>query len=527
MGEQNGKEPLVRRLRLDSPRRRIAQALVAATVALAGTALAVVDGMGAPAHVTRLAESGSFYALAASDSTLYAASDNGGSILLERSSNQGVDWAASPVPYSAVAVGVPWTHAAVAADGDRIVMAASSGGTLTAPLYRPGVPYPAALAFPVNGTCSTNSTVFVGTSSDGGLSWSSQTLESPDLAVTSLQVSLVGSSAAVAWVGTTYQCGSATTTTEAITSLDGGATWGAPQSLGVPNAAVPPGEALEMAPDSQGIVVAFGVLASNSSQSDLALWRLVRGGASFSALGVLPAPTSWTLQGSPSTPSYLLTPTYLIPLTNAPYTALPFDQLQSDAPSIGALPSVVSLVPERSGVVEIAATTANNLGVDCWQFDTVRLAINEACHVSLVTPLVSAGEVLPIVSLIDGGGWWVAIGASGTGCPPGCVPSGGGPIMNPPAAPTNGPAVGTSVCLAGCSSAQGLDAYSFDGTAARVQGGLAIGGVVLLVAGGAWLIVVAAARAKRGARAPRPRPQGADAQRSRLVNEADASDARE
>ena len=76
---------------------------------------------------------------------------------------------------------------------------------------------------------------------------------------------------------------------------------------------------------------------------ELSLWQFSgSAGSGFSQISQLPAPASWTLQGSPNTPAYLLTPTYLIPITSGHLTAIPFNQLQVDGPGTGSLPHVVS-----------------------------------------------------------------------------------------------------------------------------------------------------------------------------------------
>jgi hypothetical protein len=85
---------------------------------LGGLSLAILAGASPPYEANALVRSGSFFALASSGDTLYAASDNGGSILLEESSDRGVHWTPNAVPYSAVAGGSPWNHAAVAVDGN-------------------------------------------------------------------------------------------------------------------------------------------------------------------------------------------------------------------------------------------------------------------------------------------------------------------------------------------------------------------------------------------------------------------------
>jgi hypothetical protein len=418
-----------------------------------------------------LAPSGSFFALASSNSTLYAASDNGGSVVLEQSTDRGVDWSANPVPYSAVAGGAPWSYSAVAVDGPHVLLTAAtaggtgyptpySGGNYSASPTGPGWSYPAATE--VAPACGTNSTVLVASSPDGGRTWSTTTFSDTGVAVTSLVGSVVGATAAVAWMGPAIGCNATGVVVGTVTSHDAGATWSGIVPLGTAAGASPAGNGVEMAPEYRGLLVAFAEQIPAPSADQLSLWQLPANtsNGSFAPVVQLPAPASWSLQGSTSTPAYLLTPTYLIPLTRPPYTALPFEELQRDAAGLGQLPTVVSLVPTGPSTVEVAATTADDLGVDCWQFDVVSGAVAPTCHVPLVTPLFAPYGPLPIVALIDGGGWWAAVGASGAGSPigPPCLNSGCPPVAGGASAPSS---VGTSVCLSGCSSANGLLAYSY------------------------------------------------------------------
>ncbi|MCI4317082.1 MAG: hypothetical protein L3J96_00955, partial [Thermoplasmata archaeon] len=247
------------------------------------------------------------------------------------------------------------------------------------------------------------------------------------------------------------------------------------------------GEGIEMTAEAQGIMVGFGLVTPEGGLDELSLWQFSgSAGSGFSQIFQLPAPASWTLQGSPNTPAYLLTPTYLIPITSGHLTAIPFNQLQVDGPGTGSLPHVVSLVPDGPGKVEIAATTSDSMGVDCWMVDLTLVQVTRTCHVSIGSPTLPAAGSLPIVALIDGGGWWIAIGASGDVCPETCI----NPPYNgvaSPAVPVNGPAsVGTSVCIAGCSSVNGLESYSFTPAHAAILPWLGTTALVLCLLGALW-----------------------------------------
>ncbi|MCI4367301.1 MAG: hypothetical protein L3K08_06080, partial [Thermoplasmata archaeon] len=343
-----------------SPSHPTVQLALATILILSGLSLAVINGTTPTYQSSVLAESGNFFALAETGSTLFAASGDGGSILLERSTDHGVDWTQNPVPYSAVAGGSPWVLAAIAASGSDLLLAAATRAV-------GGTPYPAGVgpAYPTS-PCGSNSTVLTAFSSDGGITWNTSSLSLPDASATSLQAEINGQIAAVAWTGETVDCYNTTGEVQAVTSLDGGADWSAVQSMTPVGAFIPIGEQIEMAPDQGGLVVAFGSVANGQSSAQLRLWEFsAEYPDGFVPIAVLPAPSGWTLQGAGSTPAYLLTPTYLIPLSRPPYTALPFDQLQTDGGGIGLLPTVVSLVPVGQGTLEIAATTPDNLGVDC------------------------------------------------------------------------------------------------------------------------------------------------------------------
>ncbi|HEV2519399.1 MAG TPA: sialidase family protein [Thermoplasmata archaeon] len=497
----------MRRLSPDGPPGLAVHLTIAVVLVLGGLTVAVVNAGSPATRVATLATSGSFFALAESGDTLYAASENSGSVLLERSTDRGVDWRANPVPYSIVASGAPWTHAAVAVDGSNLVLAASSGGAA----FGGGLLQPPATPFLAS--CAQNSTVLLASSPDGGATWSTSTFVTANLSVTSLQAGIVGSSAAIAWLGASTSCGERVGTVEAVTSGDAGRTWTAAQPILAAGDSIPLPEGLEIAPGDQGLVLAFGLESIANGSSQLWLWTLPTGGPpGFTLTTILPAPTSWTLQGSSDSLAYILTPTYLIPLTTPPYTALPFNQLQADGNAVGALPNVVSLVPLGGGTVEVAATTPGSLGVDCWSYDTTRLGVSHSCHVQLGSPWTPPSATLPIVALIDGGGWWVAIGASGDqcgyNCPVGGYPNGGYPVggnFTPP--PSAGPAaVGTSVCITGCSSAQGLAAYSYSPSASAAHGWIGGFSGLMLGVGVLWMAGWALARRRLRPHEPRGLP---------------------
>ncbi|MCI4330588.1 MAG: hypothetical protein L3K19_01915 [Thermoplasmata archaeon] len=464
---------------------------VAVLLILGGLTIAILGGTTPLYTASSLAESGSFFALASSGDFLYAASDNGGSILLEQSTDRGASWSASPVPYSAVAGGAPWTHAAVAVDGSHVILAAATGGG-SGYLPYPQAPGVAMSSGPL-GLCGTDSTILVASSPDRGITWKTTTFVTANLSVGSLQTGIEGNLATVGWLGGSTYCGASAGAVEVLTSRDAGQDWSSVQPVRSPGVAVPTAEGLEIAPENQGILIAFGVSAGNGSTSELSLWLFpLNGSGGITDLTQLPAPTSWTLQGDPSTPAYLLTPTYLIPLTTPPYTALPFNQLQQDGSGVGQLPSVVALVPTGPNTLEIAATTSNNLGVDCWTMDTSDYRVSQTCHVSLGSALLPSGSALPIVALIDGGGWWLAVGASGPSCTYDCYgPPTAGSSSGAPAS------VGTSVCITGCSSTAGLAAYSFSETTRAHEAEFEWVGALLAVVGVLWLI--AAAWVQRGA----------------------------
>ena len=118
-GPEDGRDPTPRTRNSARSRGYALAFAVAASLLLGGLSLAIVREATPTYRTSSLATSGSFFALADSGNTLYAASDNGGSILLEKSMDQGTDWSSTAVPYPAVAGGAPWDYAAVAADGSH------------------------------------------------------------------------------------------------------------------------------------------------------------------------------------------------------------------------------------------------------------------------------------------------------------------------------------------------------------------------------------------------------------------------
>jgi hypothetical protein len=182
-----------------------------------------------------------------------------------------------------------------------------------------------------------------------------------------------------------------------------------------------------------------------------------------------------------------LTPTYLIQLGSGGLTGIPFSQLQGDSGSVGALPNVVSLFPSSSSSggssVEVAATMPQGSGVDCWRINLVDDSITQTCHVPLGSLLLSSGENFPIVSLLYGNGWWVAIGAGST-------PYGGG---GPTAAGTSS-SVGTSACFSGCQSDAGLVAYYYTEDPILAPASMTWLAALLAGLGALWLFLVLGAR---------------------------------
>ena len=466
------------RLRMHTPKHRSRHVLFALLLIFGGMALAIGNAATPQYKVTPLAPSGYFFSLAMGGNTIYAASANSGSILLEKSSDRGLDWTTSAVPYSLIASNTSsWTFAAVAVDGKNVIVAAASSGNYN---QNYGGYY----------GCPSNSTILLAASSDEGTTWKSQTIMTLGVQVTSIQVSMDGNSAAVAWLGTTYTsyCDRlAPNVAEAVTSRDGGQTWSLPpQNLTPTNAALSSNQHIEMAASTEGIVVAFESTSLQNSYNLLNLYRLDENGSGYlfhPVYGELPAPSSWTLQGDPGTSAFLLTPSYLIPLGPGALSGIPFSQLQEDSGAVGVLPSVISLVPAGSGaggdLVTIAATLPGGTGVDCWTVNLGTLAISQTCHVTLGSFLLPSSQSFPIVSLLYGDGWWVGIGA-------GSAPYGwgvGGYLAS-------SPAVGTSVCFQGCQSEEGLVGYYYTETSTLSPSVVAAFAVFLVVLGIVWIFLV-------------------------------------
>ncbi|MDE1882189.1 MAG: hypothetical protein KGI89_16765 [Euryarchaeota archaeon] len=98
------------RLRLDTPKGRLWHRAVGTSLVLLGLTAGLAAN-GIPLyHVALLSQAGSFFALTATGNTLYVASSNGGSVLLERSHDRGLTWADSRVPYPVIAGGAPWRN---------------------------------------------------------------------------------------------------------------------------------------------------------------------------------------------------------------------------------------------------------------------------------------------------------------------------------------------------------------------------------------------------------------------------------
>ncbi|MDE1821706.1 MAG: hypothetical protein KGJ23_14590 [Euryarchaeota archaeon] len=499
----------MRRWHLDDPKGQLWNRGIGFALVLLGLSVAIVANANPEYQFTMLAPSGSFFALAEANNQLFAASSNGGSVILEKSADRGLTWSPSAVPYHAVAGGASWDLAVVAADGNHMLLTAASGLT-TPPGTGGGSP----------GGCNQDSTILVATSQDEGSSWNARVVSTPGEVVTSLQASVEAREEAVAWIQQPVgPCGGAPGEVSAITSGNYGASWTKEQNLTNGTATLPSSEeSLEMAPESQGIVMAFLETPNGLSSPELALWMHFPGSSGFGSgpLSLITPPASWTLQGDPDTPAVLITPISLTLLTGDPnnFTSLPFYQLQQDGGGLSQLPEIVSLVPLDGTTVEIAATMPKGTGVDCWDLNTLTFAISQACHVPLGSLLVPASEQFPIVSLLDGGGYWIAIGASGNPncldvCPQstqnqGGTPTGGGTT---PSAPMSGAAaVGTSICIEGCTSTQGLAAYAFTENAEISPALVSALSALIVIVGLAW--IGTARRARRRIDAAKPQSPG-------------------
>jgi hypothetical protein len=479
-------------LRTDSPRARWRNHLTGIFLVFVGLLVALANGANPVYQSTILSPSGYFFALADDGSTLFAASENDGSVLLEQSTDQGLTWTSSPVPYSVVAGGAPWDLASVATDGSNILLAAASDGT---PQYEYGgdVPTPG---------CGTNSSLLLAASSNEGLTWNTEILGLPQLAVSSLQVGILGSAAAVAWLALPSLCPGGQEVAQAVTSGNAGASWGAIQNLSGNAGPSSTASQIEMASEgetgSPSLLIAYEQSpTSGSSSSHLVMWDdPTSPGTAFLPYLSIPAPTSWTLQGSSDTPAFLITPSYLIPITGvtaSSLTALPFGELQVDGGGVGELPGVVSLIPTGTTSVEIAAAMADGSGVDCWDLDYAHGTVSQSCHVPLGSLVAPSGSEPPIVALLDGGGWWVAIGAGGQTCWAGCGdldldPFGGGLVAGSHS--TSGPAspaVATSECHFGCGAANGLTAYSYSPSSSLGSAAVSAFAGLLVIVGGALM----------------------------------------
>ncbi|MCI4317081.1 MAG: hypothetical protein L3J96_00950, partial [Thermoplasmata archaeon] len=208
-------------------RSRSVQVSLALLLILGGLTLAIGTDATPSYKATGLVESGSFFALASSGDTLYAASNNGGSIILEQSTDRGADWTPNPVPYSAVAGGAPWAHAAVAADGGHLVLVAATGGS-PGGVFPVGQYYPSPYSPQPPQGCGANSTVLTATSPDGGRSWNTTTFTTGNLSVGTIQASVEGNLAGVAWLGTTTDCGPPVGEVGTMSSSDDGSSWSNP-----------------------------------------------------------------------------------------------------------------------------------------------------------------------------------------------------------------------------------------------------------------------------------------------------------
>ncbi|MDE1822590.1 MAG: hypothetical protein KGI98_17275 [Euryarchaeota archaeon] len=370
---------------------------------------------------------------------------------------------------------------------------------------------PPTISNPPQQSCGRQSTILLASSTDGGTTWSVDAFPTPGATVTNLQAAVQGNRMAVGWIE--EPVGACSTTApgnvSAVESTNAGGFWSVPQNLTPAGATLPANEELQMTQEQQGILLAFQEQLSSQNGSKIALWLFPPASGGFGSSPVLlNATESWILQGNSRAPAFLITPSYLIQLTgNSPsqILGLPFTELQSDA-GVGRLPGLVSLVPLSGSVVEIAATMPSGVGVDCWVVDVEADDITPSCHVPLAALALPAAEVYPIVSLVEGGGYWVAIGAVGVptcyyGCPNGA--SWGGGAVGSRDLPAQD--AGTSVCNQGCASSSGLAAYVFEESSqvgAEAAGFLA---VLTVGIGLAWLGVTR--RARRRLEAARP-PSG-------------------
>lgn len=470
--------------------RRRAHALAALGVVFAAMTVAVGAVSTTEYRVISLEAAGAFFSLAIDGQDLYAASFNGGAVLLERSTDMGQSWAPVSVPYDATIApgGVDWNYAVAALDGPNVVLVAATGAV--GPGSEGSAP-----------PCGTGSTLLLAYSPNGGASWSTVNETALPGAVSWMNAALVGSSAAVAWVSENPNCANSGEQVLAMASTDGGASWGAPQSLSGPNASLPDDGHLEMTAGDDGLVVGF-VQALQGQSAELQLFRFNAAlETEFQPFGELYVGSSWTLQGEPTTTPFLLTPSYLVPLGNLPLTAINFGELQADGGSLAQLPTLTSLVDLGGGSVEVAASMPQGSGVDCWQIDLQQVdAVTQSCHVPLGAFLQPGSMTPPLVALLDGGGWWLGVGAiSGAGsseCSGDC-PSDARPLnsSSPPpstggAAPSQGAfeATGVSICWVGCAAGGGLDAYYYEQAPPVEVSTLQAVAAAAFVAGGLWFL---------------------------------------
>lgn len=457
--------------------------MLGTSLVLLGLTVALV-GNGIPQfQMSLLASSGSFFALAESGNTLYVASSNGGSVLLERSLDRGGAWVDSRVPYPVVAGGAPWDLSAVAADGSELLLTAASG-------FREA---------PTSGSssqseCGRQSTILLASSPDKGQDWNTYAISTPGATVVWLLAAVEGSDMAVAWVQEPVgACGNVPGSVGVIASLNGGQSWPIQQNLTQGQGSLLSNAELQIVAEDQGILVAFEEEPRGTNSSQIALSLFPPGDPSgFGTPVFLNAPSSsWLLQGDPDSSAFLILPTYLVQLvgsTNNTFLALPFLPLQSDAAGSGELPSLVSLVPLGGSIVEVAATMPDGSGVDCWRVDVVNDTYAQTCHVPLADLTVPTADPYPIVALIDGGGYWVAIGSVGVpNCYDGC---GSGLGTNQGSSQGDAPVAGqsgTSVCTQGCASSDGLAAYVFNENAPTTSDAIGILGGVVAGVGLAYL----------------------------------------
>lgn len=489
--------------------------LAAVGLVLAGLSIGVGVGATTEYRVVSLEAAGSFFSLAVAGQTLYATSFNGGSVLLERSTDMGVSWTPVAVPYQATIApgGVDWNYAVVALDGSNVVMVAATGAT-----------------DPTDGgappSCGTNSTILLAYSPDRGADWTSTNETTIHGSVSWMNAAVVDESAAVAWVSTPPVCDGNFLGEQVMgrTSSDAGASWSAVQNLTPTVSKLPNDGHLEMTAGNDGIVVGFVQSATLEGLPLLSLYQFIAGSTTgFALYDNLSVDSTWTLQGTPATPAFLLTPNYLVPLGVPPLTAIPFGELQTDGGGLAQLPAVTSLVYLGGNTVEVAAAMPSGGGVDCWQIDEGQDAVSQSCHVPLASFLQPSTLSPPVISLLDGGGWWLAIGAApaasqSSSCTSDCPAQGA--VVHPwnstpepvPSTPSSAGTsnsfapVGVSICWVSCASGGGIVAYYFSQAPSVEDTSLdALAGALFLV-GGLWML--SNRRRPRGAASDPPAKAG-------------------